>query len=50
MAQCQGPRAQMVRHLFGLHLYRAGRCRKNPKSTGGPHAMQIWPQQQHAGK
>ena len=40
-----GACAQVVRHLFGLHLYLAGRCCKNPQSSRGPHAMQIWPEQ-----
>ena len=31
MAQCQGPRAQMVRLFFGLHLSLAGKYCKNPK-------------------
>ena len=33
MAQCQGPRAQMVRLFFGLHLY-LGKYRKNSKAPG----------------
>ena len=45
MAQRNGPRAQIVRHLYGLRLYLAGRCCKNPQSTMGPHAMQICPEQ-----
>ena len=36
MAQCQGPRAQMVRLFFGLHLFLAERCCENPQSTRGP--------------
>ena len=30
-----GARAQVVRHLFGLHLYLAGICCENPQSTIG---------------
>ena len=31
-----GPRDQMVRHLFGLHLYLAERYCENPQSTKVP--------------
>ena len=34
MAQCQEPRAQMVKLVFGLHLYLAGKSSKNPKVPG----------------
>ena len=34
MAQCQGPRAQMVKPFFGLHLYLIRKYRKNPKVPG----------------
>ena len=36
LAQCQAPCAQMVKHLFGLLLYLAGRCCENHQSTRGP--------------
>ena len=36
MAHYQGPRAHMVRHLFGFHLYLAGRCCENLQSTRSP--------------
>ena len=34
MAQYQGPRAQMVRLFFGLHLYLAGKNSEYPKVPG----------------
>ena len=34
MAQCQGPRAQMVRLFFDLHLYLVGKYCKNPEVPG----------------
>ena len=34
MAQCQGPRALMVRLFFGIHLYLAVKYCKNPKGLG----------------
>ena len=34
MAQCQRPRAQMVRLFFGVHLYLTGKFCKNPKMPG----------------
>ena len=36
MAQCQGPRDQMVRFFFGRQLYLVGRCCDNLQSTRGP--------------
>ena len=36
MAQCQGPRSQMVRFVCGLHPYLARRFCKNFQSTVGP--------------
>ena len=30
MAQCKGPRPQMVKLFFGFHLYLAGKYCKNP--------------------
>ena len=34
MAQCQGPRAQMVKPFFGLHLYLVGKYCENPIVPG----------------
>ena len=41
MAQCQGPRAQIVRHLFALLLYLVERCCKNPQSTRDPTQLKF---------
>ena len=48
MAQCQGPRAQMVKPFFlGLHLYLTGKYCKYPKVPGAqldvnPARAIIW--------
>ena len=38
-----GPRAQMVRHFFDLHLYLAGRSCENPQSARGPARCKSGP-------
>ena len=38
-----GPRAQMVRFFFYLHLYLAGRSCQNPQSASGPARCKSGP-------
>ena len=41
MAQCHGPRAQMVRLFFGLHPYLAEKYCRNPKVPGAQ--LNVYP-------
>ena len=50
MAQCQGSSTQMVKLVFGFHLYLAGRCCEDLQSSKGPAQCKSGPSNNRVSK